>query len=61
MGIATKPINKIFDPFFTTKEGHNGIGLSVLKVMIEDKLKSNIKVESEYNKTLFTVELINLE
>lgn len=50
-GISKEIINKIFQPFFTTKhtEQGTGIGLSLIKGIIEKDFHGNIKVESYEN------------
>ncbi|HID92530.1 MAG TPA: sensor histidine kinase [bacterium (Candidatus Stahlbacteria)] len=45
VGIQKQVINKIFDPFFTTKEKGTGLGLPIVKKII-DKHEGKIKVES---------------
>lgn len=45
VGIKGEDINKIFDPFFTTKEKGTGLGLPIVK-KIMDKHAGKIKVES---------------
>ena len=55
-GIPDDVINRIFDPFFTTKgvgEG-TGMGLDITKKII-DRMKGQIKVESEPGKTTFQI------
>ena len=47
----------IFDPFFTTKEKGAGLGLSIVKKLIEDN-DGKVSVESEVGKyTTFTVSI----
>lgn len=58
-GIGRETVGKIFDPFFTTKrtEGGNGLGLSVVRRVVENH-KGHISVESEPGKgTTFKVRL----
>lgn len=56
-GIPAANLNRIFEPFFTTKPGGTGLGLYIVKQLI-DKNKGRISVESELDKgTTFTVAL----
>lgn len=58
IGIPYKIISKIFDPFYTTKP-HNqgsGIGLTIVREMIEKDFRGKIKVNSnKINGTSFTL------
>lgn len=56
---AGKPIDpetreSIFKPGFTTKEGHSGLGLSIVKDIL-NKYGGGIDVESDHEGTTFTV------
>jgi signal transduction histidine kinase len=56
-GIAAENLEKIFDPFFTTKEKGVGLGLSIVKKIVESN-GGQITVESEMGKsTTFTISL----
>jgi len=56
-GIPPENLEKIFDPFFTTKEKGAGLGLSIVKKLIEDN-NGKITVKSEQGKyTAFTISL----
>jgi len=55
-GIKEENLDKIFEPGFTTKKGSIGIGLSIVKTLVEE-LNGKIKVESKINEgTNFIVE-----
>jgi signal transduction histidine kinase len=56
MGISEEHLNKIFEPFFTTKRSGMGIGLSMVKRIVEKDLGGIVKVESEVRKgATFTI------
>ncbi len=55
VGIPPENLNKIFQPFFTTKKEGSGLGLSIVKDLVEANF-GEIKLESEVNKgTTFTL------
>ncbi|WP_044206030.1 PAS domain-containing sensor histidine kinase [Flammeovirga sp. OC4] len=54
--IPEEELKHIFVPFFTTKNTGNGIGLALCK-QIARVHKGNLKVESEGNKTCFTLKI----
>ncbi|MES2544482.1 MAG: ATP-binding protein [Bacteroidota bacterium] len=57
IGIETENRNRIFEPKFTTKNSGMGLGLGIIKNIIEN-YKGTITFESEFNKgTTFTVSL----
>ena len=57
MGIAAEDFNRIFEPKFTTKSSGMGLGLSIIKNIIEN-YNGTITVESRKGKgTTFTVSL----
>jgi len=54
-GIGIKPenMNRIFAPFFTTKSSYktgSGVGMYVVKRMVEENHKGKVRVQSEYMK-----------
>ena len=56
-GIPEENLEKIFDPFFTTKQKGVGLGLSIVKKIVESN-GGGIRVESEEGKsTTFTISL----
>jgi len=56
-GIPQENLEKIFDPFFTTKQKGVGLGLSIVKKIVESN-GGGIRVESEAGKsTTFTISL----
>ena len=56
-GIQEENLERIFDPFFTTKEKGVGLGLSIVKEIIEGN-DGEIAVESQWGKsTTFTISL----
>lgn len=45
-GIDDDNLEKLFDPYFTTKETGTGIGLYMVKLVIKNSLKGQLKVEN---------------
>jgi C4-dicarboxylate-specific signal transduction histidine kinase len=58
-GINQEVIDRVFEPYFTTKfqdEG-TGIGLYMSKMIIEESMNGNLKLENSENGVLTTIEL----
>ena len=57
-GIKIQPVEKVFDYFVTTKdkEGH-GLGLTTVKMLVEERLEGNISVENLADGACFTIKL----
>ena len=51
-GIKEDRLKRVFDPFFTTarNKGGNGLGLHVIKNLVDVRLKGTIHCESEYGR-----------
>ena len=61
IGIEAENIDRIFEPKFTTKNSGMGLGLGIIKNIIEN-YKGTITFETEYGKgTIFTVSLPIIE
>lgn len=56
IGITEKNLSRIFDPFFTTKEGRAGLGLSIVKNIVEAH-HGKIYVERKKQGTTFKITL----
>ena len=58
-GIDTKNIKKIFDPYFTTKNKENGtgLGLYILKLIVEESMYGEISVHNEKEGAVFTIKI----
>ena len=59
VGIPEENHTRIFEPNFTSKSGGMGLGLTMVRKMVED-YKGDISVNSEVGKgTIFTISLPN--
>lgn len=58
-GIANDKISKIFEPYFSTKEEKHGVGLGlyIVKSIIEMHLKGTVEVSSIENETTIKIKL----
>ena len=58
-GIPKENLKKIFDPYFTTKEksGGTGLGLYILKLIVEDSMNGKILVGNGSRGAIFTLKI----
>ncbi len=58
-GIDKKNVKKIFDPYFTTKDKENGtgLGLYILKLIVEDSMYGKIFVHNGKDGAIFTIQI----
>ena len=58
-GIDKKNLKKIFDPYFTTKDKENGtgLGLYILKLIVEDSMYGKIFVKNGKDGAIFTIQI----
>ena len=57
-GISEENIRKVFEPYFSTKgKNGTGLGLYMSQMIVEKQFQGEIRVESEGDETIFTVEL----
>lgn len=56
-GIKMKKSNDIFNPSVSTKKSNMGIGLSIVKHIVNEKLKSNISTKNIENGTRFILKI----
>jgi len=58
-GINIKNIKKIFDPYFTTKDKTHGtgLGLYILKLIVEDSMNGRVSVANAKNGAKFTIKI----
>ncbi|MFV0562293.1 cache domain-containing protein [Malaciobacter mytili] len=55
-GVDKNILDKIFDPYFTTKGNYGtGIGLYMTKLIIEEKMNGEIKVENSIKGAIFSI------
>jgi signal transduction histidine kinase len=60
-GIDKKHLNKIFQPYFSTKENSDGIGLYLVKKIVEEEFDARINVKSENGSTQFRLDFSKSE
>jgi len=58
-GIEKKNIKKIFNPYFTTKDKENGtgLGLYILKLIVEESMYGKIFVDNGKEGVIFTIQI----
>ncbi len=56
-GIKSDVVEKIFVPYFSTKKEGQGIGLHLSKRIIEDSMHGTLKVQTNLETTLFTINI----
>ena len=58
-GVKTKNFKKIFDPYFTTKDKPHGtgLGLYILKLIIEDSMGGRVSLKNGKEGAIFTIEI----
>lgn len=56
-GIKPKDLEKIFDPYFSTKDDGTGIGLYLVKVIIEKSFDAKVEVQNQTEGVKFTLYL----
>ncbi len=54
-GIEPKDLAKIFDPYFTTKKQGTGLGLYILKLIIEDSMNGRVALRNGREGAIFTM------
>lgn len=55
-GIKKKNLEKIFDPYFTTKDDGTGIGLYLVKLIVEKSFEGKIRVENSNDGACFILQ-----
>jgi len=58
-GIEKKNLKKVFNPYFTTKDKQNGtgLGLYILKLIVEDSMNGKVSVKNGEKGAIFTIEI----
>jgi signal transduction histidine kinase len=56
-GISADAQQKVFDPFYSTKQSGTGIGLFIVRQVVEEYFSGTIELHSKPGKTSFTVTL----
>jgi len=54
-GIKKKDLDNVFEPYFTTKEEGTGIGLYLVKLIVENSFEGKIKVKNQKEGAKFTL------
>jgi signal transduction histidine kinase len=57
-GIEIKPIEKVFDVFVTSKEDGTGMGLAMVKVLLNERLHGTIEVKNIENGASFKISFL---
>jgi signal transduction histidine kinase len=58
IGITPTNIRKIFEPFYSTKLQSTGVGLTIVKQMVEKNFGGTIVVQGDSKSTTFTIRLV---
>ena len=58
-GVKAEDFDKIFDPYFTTKETGSGIGLYMVKLVIQTSFQGELKIQNTSNGIKFIIILNN--
>ena len=60
-GIEKKNLDKIFGIYFSTKERSDGIGLYIVKIIIEKELDGEIEVETDSKGSSFILSFLKTQ
>ena len=60
-GISKKNLDKIFGMYFSTKKGSDGIGLYIVKVIVEKELNGEIEVETDSIGSSFILSFLEIQ